>query len=342
MRNTPQNADTEKVKECQHNLVEAMLDLNGQGRDGIMMKTELYLLGRRQAAKLNGEEKKYVNLLVLALISPESDIKVAPKVDARLAREASQLKQTVIKVGVNVAQELQNGKDDEYLEVAERVLVNASQHGDEATRKKASVLLEKFFKTDKEPAKEVPTYADELHDMRETLRADSLFLKSGYPDPTSPQSMYIDQILDAVRRTFNPYINNGKRDEVEVALRQIINCGKREVLEQLFTGDEFTIKRLQRNVENALLYAFLAGEDKVRTHAEEALLRMRGERVERKLQQIARKYGDREIGEEAALLIASIRVTESAAKVMLPPPPPSRRKRPEKPLPRPLARVPTH
>lgn len=129
-------------------------------------------------------------------------------------------------------------------------------------------------------------------------------LASTYPDPTGPQSMYVECIFGAVETAYSP-IADGV--EMAIAIKQLSSFGARgEVVRELFDADSLTL--ITRNVENALLHALMHPDAKIREGAARGLQSIGSDRVEGILERIVARIGDgNETGALASEALSIIR-----------------------------------
>jgi hypothetical protein len=156
-------------------------------------------------------------------------------------------------------------------------------------------------------------------------------LASAYPDPTGPQSMYVECIFSAVETAYSPMAGGV---EMAIAIKQLSSFGARgEVLRELFDADSLTL--ITRNVENALLHALMHPDAKIREGAASGLQSIGSDRVEDILDRIVARVGQSsETGALASEALATIRggkvevlddTFRPPRKASMPPPPPTLR-----------------
>ncbi len=166
----------------------------------------------------------------------------------------------------------------------------------------------------------------------EDARADREFLlETVYPDPTTPQRMYVECIFSAVDTV---YSGRASETEAAIALRQMATFGAQPgEIGSLF--DAHSLKLITRNVENALLHALVNGNKPHREVAAAGLEKIGSDRVEEILERIVARTGESsEAGALASETLANIRGSKlEVVAVMVrppslrPPPPPRLQKR---------------
>ncbi len=161
-----------------------------------------------------------------------------------------------------------------------------------------------------------------------SAKADLQFLlEREYPDPTTPQRMYIECIFSAVETV---YSGKGRSMETEIAVQQLSAFGTRPgQIASLF--EEHSLKLIGRNVENALLHALTSPEPKIRESAAAGLEKIGSDRIEGILERIVARCG--EASQVGALASEALSVISGSKleliEVKLPPP---RQKPPPPPL----------
>lgn len=321
----PRKPEAEEAKEHLCNMADEMLKLNDKGSDGLITKVDLYRIARQEIARVGESIAKYENLVLVALLSPESDCEGAPSFERKINAMAQNCHKRVMRIAIDVSTERKGEADENYLGIAEKCLENAAQNGDERARETASRALRLLFKREIEPVVESYESVMDIGELREIFEADRQFLRTQYPDPTTPQNMFTEQVFDAVKTIITKY-NNGQREKAEVAIKQVSSiAGNGMVLEEFF--GEFERSLIQRNIENALLYAFVNGTENIKREAEGAILRTANKRMKEELLKIADRCGkESELGEEAQLLASQMLFKgEYRATIKSVPPVPPRR-----------------
>lgn len=134
-------------------------------------------------------------------------------------------------------------------------------------------------------------------------------LETEYPDPTSPQRLYIDCVFDAVERVLGSKASN--RNELEIAVRQLAAYGTSPgQIEAIFESksDKHNLKIILRNVENALLHAVASPDPDIRSQAACGLEKIGSDRIEQILERIVERHGEEgEVGAIADETLAKIR-----------------------------------
>jgi hypothetical protein len=167
-----------------------------------------------------------------------------------------------------------------------------------------------------------------IRNEAEDATADKEFLlESVYPDPTTPQRMYIECIFSAVETVYS-----AKADETHtaIALKQMATFGAQPgEIGSLF--DAHSLKLITRNVENALLHALSSPNPSHRETAAAGLEKIGSDRIEEILERIVGRTGESsEIGALASDALSVIRGKKlEIYDVNLPPP---RRTPPPPPL----------
>jgi hypothetical protein len=130
----------------------------------------------------------------------------------------------------------------------------------------------------------------------EQAKADLEFLiEIEYADPTSPQPMYIEQIFQAVETALRIRKEDEETPNVAVSLVKLnAYSGKPSQIDELFPSknDRDNLKRVDRNVENALLHALTDGNPAQKSRAAEGLVKLGSDRVEQILDSIVKREGE--------------------------------------------------
>jgi len=324
----------QKTMDMLYNMVNEMLKMGGG--EELMMKTELFMLGVRQAKKLDAQEtQKFQDLLVLSYIGPQGD---APELDKRMMDGISE--QFIEKITERIVREAM--RDERYEEVAVRCLLRAAEYGNDVTRKYAAMALGSFGENAQvryslaEIAEkgtgvavegaEVGLKAIQIRTERETAEADrAMLVETEYPDPKMVQRQYVDNIFRAVNAILGNEVTGtqGKISVITLAT-QGINIPVKM--------DDYSAKLIKRNVENALVFASVNGDENVREEAAAGLKKIGSNKIIDQLDNITRTARDSSgsltaIGARARKLSTEIQMAKFGKT--LPPPLRRRSTRPE-------------
>ncbi|MBN1169778.1 hypothetical protein JXA56_02035 [Candidatus Micrarchaeota archaeon] len=325
-----QKIDVDEVKNGLYNMVEAMLKMGGG--EELMMKTELLMLGIRQSKKLEPHDtQKFYDLLVLSYIGPQGD---APNLDKKLMDGIS----TKFIQGTTERVILETDRDDRYAEFAKKCLINAAKHGNDITRKYAAIALGAFTNdvhirnslvdiVEKETGAaaegaEAGLRAIKIRTERETADADrAMLVETEYPDPKMVQRQFIDNIFRAVNAIYGGTVTGtaGRINVITLATQGTSIPVKL---------DAHSIRLVKRNVEGALISAFINGDEAVRNEAIEGIKKMGSVRILENLEDITKTERDsagslNPLGRKAREIAEGIQRTRYGKTL---PPPLSRRK----------------
>lgn len=196
----------------------------------------------------------------------------------------------------NDAVEFAGFDKEKFLKLAKRALINLVRNGNPEAQPFAVEALRNFRDKDgirtellviarerKDPAL-MNAIVESLMQLGiegqlELMRRDrEMLFSTAYPDETGVERLYIDMMFDAVEKVLLGVGQSEKNDEVMVALTQLARSG--------ITGgpggdllDEPSLKVVQKNAEDALLYALISGDSEQRERASEGLVSIGSERV---------------------------------------------------------------
>lgn len=325
-----QKTDVDEVKNGLYNMVEAMLRMGGG--EELMMKTELLMLGIRQSKKLEPQDtQKFYDLLVLSYIGPHGD---APDLDKKIMEGIS----TKFIEGITERVILETERDDRYAEVAKKCLMNATMHGNEVTRKYAAMALG-IFTNDAQVRDSLADIAEKdtgaaaegaeaglraikIRIERETAEADrAMLVETEYPDPKMVQRQFIDNIFRAVNAIYKGEVTGtgGRINVITLATQGT------DIPVKL---DAHSAKLVKRNVENAIISAFINGDEAVRNEAVAGIRRLGSVKILENLEDITKAERDSEgklshLGRKAREIAEGIQRARYGKTL---PPPISRRK----------------
>lgn len=185
---------------------------------------------------------------------------------------------------------------DKFLNLAKRALINVVRNGDSAARPFAVEALRVF--EDREGIKEellaiAGTNKDpkvmkviveslmelDLEGQLELVRKErKLLTGTVYQNDSLPGKLYIEMIFDAVEKVLVEIRNPEKRDGVMIAITQLAKSGisgddGNEML------DDASLRIVQKNAEDALLYAVIRGDTEQKEIAMEGLLSIGSQRI---------------------------------------------------------------
>ena len=231
---------------------------------------------------------------------------------------------------------------EKFLKLAKRGLINVVRNGNPEAQPFAVEALRNF--RDKEGIRaELLAIARERKDPRlmnaiidslmqlglegqlELVQRDKKMLYSTTcQDETLPGRLYIDMMFDAVEKVLLGVGNPEKNDEITIALTQLARSGIKggpggDLL------DEASLEVVQKNVEDALLYALISGDKEQKEKAGEGLASIGGERVVTILSKLVRKEMPSEVmserGKAAKAVLARIYGDVTPKDVVSIPPP---------------------
>ncbi|MFH0885403.1 MAG: HEAT repeat domain-containing protein [Candidatus Micrarchaeota archaeon] len=158
-----------------------------------------------------------------------------------------------------------------------------------------------------------------IRDEADGATADKDFLiETVYPDPTTPQRMYIECIFSAVETV---YSGKASENETAIALKQLTTFGAQPgEIGSLF--DAHSLRVITRNVENALLHALSSPNPAHREVAAAGLEKIGSDRIEEILERIVARSGESsEVSALASEALSVIRGNKlEIFEVRLPPP----------------------
>lgn len=235
-----------------------------------------------------------------------------------------------------------------YVQLAKNCLFNAMNKGTEDVRKFAAEALRHIPDADvrqalaavardgevpavKEAAGESVAFIRTGREIDRARKVKQSLLTDGYPDPTSPQQMYVECVFSAVERVLGRRPATAvEKTEFEIAVRQLASSGA-EPGEMAAFFDEKSLQVMRTNVENALIYALTNGPSpRSKEDAAGGLEKIGGDRVEAILDRIVERHGESDhTGRAASDALAGIRgraleiyeVSVPAPKNRPPPPP---------------------
>lgn len=236
---------------------------------------------------------------------------------------------------------------EKFVSLAKDTLFRAIEKGGEDTRKYAAEGLRHLKSPDvrmglanvartssisalKEAAGDSIAFIRTNRDLEDAREDREFLLQTGYPDPASPQRLYIECVFSAVETVLGG-IGKAPKDDIgmEVAVKQLSAFGACPgEIGGLFEGknDKHNLRTMMKNVENALLYALTNGPKRgIREEAARGLEKIGSDYVEEVLDRIASRCGeDHQTGAIASEALSNIRGKKTQVFEVAPLPPPRR------------------
>lgn len=123
-----------------------------------------------------------------------------------------------------------------------------------------------------------------------TARSDRKTILSMYPDPSSIQYSYASSLFDSIKQILVKKPAN-RAERIELAANILVLTSFCNAPPEIPTFPEAVRSVMQRNVENALIHAFMSHTGQLRIMADAGLEALSSERVERILERVLQRGG---------------------------------------------------